>query len=56
MAFRSPTLFRRYEGEKLAELDGIRLGRETIRQWMMVARLGCGLCISRGIVGIALAS
>src|SRR3979411_137454 len=26
-------------GEKLAELHGIRLARETIRQWMMVAGL-----------------
>ena len=26
-------------GEKLAELDGIHLGRETIRQWMMAAGL-----------------
>ena len=49
-------------GEKLAELHGIRLARETIRQWMMVA----GLWQDRrqrmrpvhqpGIVGIALAS
>jgi hypothetical protein len=26
-------------GEKLAELHGIHLGRETIRQWMMAAGL-----------------
>src|SRR5450759_4574644 len=29
--------------EKLSELHGIRLGRETIRQWMMVG--GCWNCL-----------
>lgn len=49
-------------GEKLAELHGIHLGRETIRQWMMgpgygrTAGSGCGPCISRATVGIVLAN
>jgi hypothetical protein len=40
-------------GEKLAELHGIDLARETIRQWMMAAGLWKD---RRGIVAIALAS
>ena len=43
-------------GEKLAELHGIYLGRETIRQWMMAAGLWKDREQRIGIVGIALAS